>query len=105
MNNEAFAQYSQSFAHPPALEYFYVKYISPTALSASSAESDVVSSLPEYLGIPYAEFANSATPSASHPWTVQMSALATAMRGTGKPLLVQLLLTRSTKIANAVDNN
>jgi hypothetical protein len=72
--------------------------------SALATDVDVISIFPEYLGIPYFEFFFWHTPPATHPWTVQMTAMATEAKATGKPIFLQLAFTRANVVPLATDN-
>ena len=74
-------------------------------LNTLSSDADVVTLFPEYLGIPFVDFSQGATPPADDPWTIQMTALANAAKSTGKPLMVELVLIRDFPVANAVNSN
>jgi len=74
-------------------------------LNTLSADVDVIALFPEYLGIPFTEFAQSAGPAVDDPWTMQMTALANSAKSTGKPLMLELVLTRDFPVANAVNSN
>jgi hypothetical protein len=102
-NSRPFRMATTAIQANPEANFGYDSYLTEDSLAATVAETDVLSIFPEYLGIPYAEFANSARPPAAHAWTVKMQLLATKMRSLGKPLMLQLVLTRSTKTKTAVD--
>lgn len=74
-------------------------------LNTLSPDVDVVTLFPEYLGIPFAEFALSSTPPANEPWTIQVTSLANAAKLAGKPLMVEIVLTRDIPVANATNTN
>src|SRR3974390_99224 len=69
------------------------------------SDADVLTIFPEYLGIPFDSFATSANPSPTDPWTVQMTALANAAVATGRPLMMEIVLTRDFPVSKAVNNN
>jgi hypothetical protein len=89
----------------PSRNPSYQSTFSATTLTAVASETDYISVFPEYLGIPYDEFATKTSPSSTHPWTVKMKALATQMKAGGKPIFLQLVLTRSTRTKNALNVN
>jgi hypothetical protein len=70
-----------------------------------SSDVDLITVFPEYLGIPFTEFAQSVSPPADDPWTIQMTALANAAKSAGRPLMVELVLTRDFPVAKAVNSN
>jgi len=68
---------------------------------AVGQDTDMVTVFPEYLGIPFELFTSSTTPPASHPWTIQMNALAAKAKAVGKPILLQTVLIRDVPVAKA----
>jgi len=73
-------------------------------ISSLSADVDLISVFPEHLGFPVELFLIGQTPPPSHPWTVRMQSLASAARATGKPLLVQLALSREYMTSKAYES-
>jgi hypothetical protein len=67
-----------------------------------AADVDVISVQPEYLGVPFASFANGPDLPEGDPWAKQMSDLANAANEAGKPLMVQIALTRTNMVGNAI---
>jgi len=63
---------------------------------------DVISVQPEYLGIPFAKFAQGPDLPNSDPWVQEMLNLSYAARQTGKILMVQIALIRITLVGDAV---
>lgn len=72
---------------------------------AVAANADVVTVFPEYWGIPMDVFATTANISSSHPWAQKIQELATTAKSTGKPIMLQLVLTRDRMVARAEVNN
>ena len=70
-----------------------------------ASDVDAIAIFPEYLGIPLDSFAQSTNPSPTDPWTVQMTALANAAISTGKPLLLEIVVTRDIPVGKAINNN
>ena len=100
-----FAMSSTSVQAYPSHAPLYQNYSPSFTLNMLSSDVDVITVFPEYLGIPFTEFAQSVSPPADHPWTIQMTALANAAKSTGKPLMVEIVLTRDFPVANAVNAN
>jgi hypothetical protein len=75
----------------------------PAGFSAAAlaADTDVVSVVVEHYGLPWDDFAAAATPPDVHPWTQTMRRFADAARATGKPVMLQLVLSRDRLAANA----
>jgi hypothetical protein len=57
----------------------------------------------EHYGVPWAAFAASSHPPPSWPWTHTMRALAEAARATGKPIDLQMVLTRDVPAPHATE--
>ena len=72
---------------------------------ALSSDVDMITIFPEYLGVPFDDFASGPNLPPDHPWAVQMTALAAAAKSTGKPLIVETVLTRDVIVAKAVNSN
>jgi hypothetical protein len=72
--------------------------------SAVAPEVDVLTVMAEYLGVPFDEFYFSAEPDPLHPWTIAMRDLAARSMAPGKPIMLQLVLTRDTPVAAAFNN-
>jgi hypothetical protein len=75
------------------------------SLQALAADVDVVSIFPEHLGFPVDLFYTSQPPPSTHPWTIQVTSLAQAAKLTGKPIALQLALTRDYMVSKAYDSN
>jgi hypothetical protein len=75
----------------------------PAGFSAAAlaADTDVVTVFVEHYGLPWDDFAAAATPPDVHPWTQAMRRFADAARATGKPVALQLLLSRDRLAAHA----
>ena len=56
-------------------------------------DADAITVAVESYGIPWKAFADSETPP-DHAWTTAMREMARSMRATGKPLILQLAMTR-----------
>jgi hypothetical protein len=67
-----------------------------------ASEVDIVSVQPEFLGLPFAQFAQGPSLADGDPWAQQMMSLASATKAAGKPLMVQITLTKTFMVANAV---
>jgi hypothetical protein len=63
---------------------------------------DVPALFVEHYGLPWDEFADDADPPATHNWTRTMTRLAQAARATGKPLSLQMVLSRDKAAGKAV---
>ncbi len=63
---------------------------------------DVAALFVEHYGLPWDEFAASADPPADHNWTAIMTRLAEHARATGKPLSLQMVLSRDKAAGKAV---
>lgn len=63
---------------------------------------DVISVQPEFLGIPFAQFAKDSTLADEDPWAKQVTSLAESAKKPGKPLMVQITLVRGHMVGNAV---
>lgn len=83
-------------AHPS-----YQNFPSGYPPSAVAQDADLVTVFPEYLGIPFDLFASSSTPPADDPWTIQMKSLAATAKSTGKPIMLETVLTRDVPVAKA----
>ena len=59
---------------------------------------DMISLLGEYIGIPFAQFSQSSTPDPADPWTVTASAMALEATTSGKPIMLQLALSRESVV-------
>jgi hypothetical protein len=70
--------------------------------SQLAPDVDIISIQPEYLGIPFAQFAQGPTLAPGDPWAAEMTSLASAAQQTGQPLMVQIVLTRAQLVGNAV---
>ena len=103
--NRPFAMSSTAIQASPGQAPLYQNGSPGFPFGSLSSDADLISVFPEYLGVPFEEFAQSATPPASDPWVVQMTALANAAKGPGKPLMVEIVLTRDFPVANAVTSN
>src|SRR6185436_13999706 len=57
----------------------------------------------EHLGLPVELFFTSQTPPQTHPWTIEAKRLADAAKATGKPIVLQLALTRDLMVSKAYD--
>jgi len=82
----------------------YQNYSAGFPFSALAADVDVITVFPEYLGIPLASFAGGTAPPPTDPWTVQMLTMAHDARATGKPLMVQIALSRVNVVPMAINN-
>jgi hypothetical protein len=71
--------------------------------AALSPDVDVVNIFPEFLGVPFDSFATTSVLPANDPWAIKATALADAAKATGKPLMVQIVLTRDIVVAKAVN--
>lgn len=81
----------------------YYKNSSPTFPFISvSADSDVVTVFPEFLGVPFDIFSSTTPPPATHPWTIQIQSLAASAKSLGKPILLQTVLTRDRMVPRTV---
>jgi len=74
-------------------------------INCLSSEVDVITIWPEYLGIPYEEFANGPTVSESHPWTIKMRELIAAAQVGNRPIMLELGFVRTGMVGNAWNNN
>ncbi|MDX2266633.1 MAG: hypothetical protein NW208_00915 [Bryobacter sp.] len=74
-------------------------------LSAINEDVDVVTVFPEHLGFPVDLFLASPTPSPTHPWTLEIQKLANAAKATGKPIALQLALSRDYMVSKAYAEN
>ncbi len=63
---------------------------------------DIISIQPEYLGVPFAQFAQGSTLPDGDPWAQQMTALAASAKGPGKPLMLSTALIRTNLVGNAI---
>lgn len=80
--------------------------VSPSfSLQTMSADADVITLFPEYLGIPFDSFAGTSYLVSNDPWAVKMTALANAAKATRKPIMIQIVLTRDILVAKAVNQN
>jgi hypothetical protein len=66
---------------------------------------DMISLLGEYIGIPFAQFSQSSTPDPADPWTVTASAMALEATTSGKPIMLQLALSRESVVGEALNRN
>lgn len=73
-----------------------------TPIDSLSPDVDVITLWPEYLGIPFDDFAAGPDLSPSHPWAVRMRQLADTVAATGKPVLLELSLIRTGMVPKAV---
>src|SRR6266850_3546461 len=89
----------QAYPGEPSL---YQNYSATFPFSGLSRDVDVITLFPEFLGIPFDVFAQSATPPETDAWTIQMNALANAANSMGKPLMVEIVLTRQFPVTRAV---
>lgn len=74
-------------------------------ISTLAPHVDVVTIWPEYLGIPYDEFAVGPNISPSHPWVAKMNALISAANASGRPIMLELGLVRTGMVGKAWNNN
>jgi hypothetical protein len=80
----------------------FYQYTPPGFSAAVLADDvDVLTVFLEHYGVPWDEFAASNQPPDTHPWTVAMRSFAAGARATGKPLAVQLVLSRQRLAARA----
>jgi hypothetical protein len=84
---EPFAQ----LTHPPAFTFEHL-----------ARDVDVIAAAVEHYGVPWDEFAAADAPPPAHPWTRTMTQLAMSARAAGKPVFLQLPLSRDTVAAKAV---
>jgi hypothetical protein len=70
-------------------------------LTAMNEDVDVVTVFPEHLGFPVDLFIGSTTPQANHPWTIEIQKLANGAKATGKPIALQLALSRDYIVSKA----
>ena len=75
----------------PGSEVFYGLNVSGQDLAM---DADMVTVVVEAYGVPWNVFSETETPPADHVWTRTMTGMAANMRSGGKPLILQLLLTR-----------
>lgn len=75
------------------------------SFSQLASDVEVISIQPEFLGIPFAQFAKGPTLPDDDPWAQQMRKLADDANATGKELLVQTLFARSNLVGNALSVN
>lgn len=75
----------------------------PTGFSAAAlaADTDVLTVFVEHYGLPWDEFATAPSPPDAHPWTQTMRRFAAEARATGRPVALQLLLSRDRLAARA----
>ena len=69
-------------------------------------DADMVTAVVEAYGVPWNVFAESETPPPNHVWTKTMTSMAANLHGGGKPIVLQLFLTRErlTGLAMADDS-
>lgn len=79
-------------------EPFYQLAVDPALIAA---DADAVTVVVEGYGIPWEVFANSEAPP-EHLWTNAMREMASSMKATGKPLVLQLVMTREKMIDLAI---
>jgi hypothetical protein len=89
---------SQAVANQTPL---YQQNTSAFPMSALAQDVDVISVFTEHLGFPVDLFLTSAPPPATHPWTVEITKLATATKAPGKPIMLQFALMRDSPVARA----
>lgn len=73
---------------------FYQLTVDPSVIAP---DADAITVAVEGYGVPWKAFADSETPP-EHVWTRSMQAMARSMRATGKPLILQLVMTRERMI-------
>jgi hypothetical protein len=69
-----------------------------------AAEVDVITIMPEYLGLPFDQFYASVEPNPGHPWTIAMRDLAARSTAAGKPIMLELVLTRDAVVGAAFNH-
>jgi hypothetical protein len=74
-------------------------------ISAVAQDVEVISVFPEHLGFPVDLFLNTAPPPATHPWTVEITKLANAAKGTGKHIALNMALIRDYPVSRAYLHN
>ncbi len=87
----------------PGNDVFYGLTISGPDLAI---DADMVTAVVEAYGVPWNIFAESEAPPAEHIWTKTMTSMAANLRSGGKPIILQLFLTRErlTGLAMADDS-
>jgi len=74
-------------------------------LTTMNEDVDVVTVFPEHLGFPVDLFIGSTVPQPSHPWTIEILKLAGGAKATGKPIALQLALSRDYMVSKAYAAN
>lgn len=74
-------------------------------LQSIASDVDVISVFPEHFGYPVDLFLGSQTPPPNHAWTRQVTSLANAAALTGKPIMLQMALTRDYMVSKAYESN
>jgi hypothetical protein len=87
----------------PGSDVFYGLNVSGADLAV---DADMVTAVVEAYGVPWNVFAESETPPPGHLWTKTMTNMAANLRSGGKPIILQLFLTREriTGLAMADDS-
>ncbi len=75
----------------PGNDVFYGLNVSGPDLAK---DADMVTAVVEAYGVPWNAFAESETPPPTHVWTKTMTSMAANLRSGGKPIILQLFLTR-----------